>query len=113
MVNTEVVDGAIVKVNNLSNYPNPFSDNTHFVFEHNHPDEALDVSINIYSTSGSLVRKIRQSFTPSGSRSTEITWDGTDDNGAKIPSGLYVYRLDLATSSGIHESAYQKLVIIR
>ena len=113
VVNFEVVDGAIVKVNNLSNYPNPFSDNTHFVFEHNHPDEALDVSINIYSTSGSLVRKIRQSFTPSGSRSTEITWDGTDDNGAKIPSGLYVYRLDLATSSGIHESAYQKLVIIR
>ena len=25
------------------NYPNPFSDITHFIFEHNHPDEQLDV----------------------------------------------------------------------
>jgi hypothetical protein len=113
VVNFEVVDGEVVKVNNLMNYPNPFSDKTHFVFEHNHPGEALDVSINIYSTAGYLVRTIRQNFTPEGSRSTEITWDGTDNNGAQIPSGLYVYRLDLATKTGIHESAYQKLVIIR
>jgi hypothetical protein len=113
VVNFEVIDGEIVKVNNLMNYPNPFSDKTNFVFEHNHPDEALEVSINIYSTSGYLVRTIRQNFTPTGSRSTEISWDGTDNGGAKIPDGLYVYRLDIATATGAHESAYQKLVILR
>ncbi len=112
-VNFEVADGEVVRINNLMNYPNPFSDKTHFVFEHNHPDEAMDVSINIYSTSGSLVRTIRQNFTPTGSRSVEITWDGTDNNGQQIANGLYVYRLKLATATGINETAYQKLVIIR
>ncbi|MBL7719509.1 MAG: type IX secretion system sortase PorU [Flavipsychrobacter sp.] len=113
VVNFEVIDGNIVKINNLMNYPNPFSDKTRFVFEHNHPDEAMDVSINIYNTAGSLVRTIRQNFTPSGSRSTELSWDGTGNNGELLPSGLYVYRLNLATSTGAQESAYQKLVIVR
>ncbi len=112
-VNFEVYDGTVVRINNLMNYPNPFSDKTHFVFEHNHPDEAMDVSINIYSTSGAIVRTIRQNFTPTGARSVEITWDGTDDNGAQLLNGLYVYRLNLATATGINETAYQKLVIIR
>jgi hypothetical protein len=113
VVNFEVIDGEIVRINNLINYPNPFSTSTHFLFEHNHPDEPMDVSINIYSTSGTLVRTIRQNFTPSGSRSGEITWDGTSNDGALLPSGLYVYRLKLATASGSNETAYQKLVIIR
>lgn len=113
VVNFEVIDGEIVRINNLMNYPNPFSTSTRFVFEHNHPDEPMDVSINIYSTSGTLVRTVRQNFTPTGSRSGEIAWDGTSSGGALLPSGLYVYRLKLATASGSTETAYQKLVIIR
>lgn len=113
VVNFEVIDGEIVKINNLMNYPNPFGTSTHFLFEHNHPDEAMEVTINIYSTSGTLVSSLKQNFTPSGSRSGEITWDGTTNGGALLPSGLYVYRLKLATASGSTETAYQKLVIIR
>ena len=113
VVNFEVIDGGIVKVQDLMNYPNPFRDVTHFFFEHNHPDEALDVEINIYSTAGVAVRKIRQSFTPTNSRSNEITWDGTSDRGAKLPAGVYVYRVNIATATGSHTSAYQKLVLLR
>src|SRR5690606_6201755 len=40
-VQFEVVDGKVVEVLNLMNYPNPFRDKTHFVFEHNHPGEKL------------------------------------------------------------------------
>ncbi len=108
-----VVRGEVVAINNLMNYPNPFRDKTHFVFEHNHPGEDMKVEINIYSNSGYLVRTIRDEFTPNGSRSNEIVWDGTDDNGAQLRSGLYVYKLSLITSQGIRETAYQKLVIIR
>lgn len=113
VVNFEVVDGDIVKLQDLINYPNPFKDVTHFFFEHNHPDEALNVEINIYNTAGLLVRKIRQSFTPSNSRSNEITWDGTSDGGAKLPAGVYVYRVNVATATGAQSSAYQKLVLLR
>jgi hypothetical protein len=112
-VNFEVVNGSVTKVQNLYNYPNPFSNTTHFVFEHNHPGEALKAQVNIYSTSGYLVRTINQNFTPEGSRTIEITWDGTGDNGAKLPAGVYVYRMNIATEKGIEASAYQKLVLTR
>lgn len=108
-----VVDGRVMDVQQLMNYPNPFDNITHFVFEHNHPDEELNVEINIYNTGGSVVKKIRQLFTPSGSRTNEITWDGTDNNGIRLPSGMYVYRLNISTEKGYRSSAYQKLVIVR
>jgi hypothetical protein len=109
----EVFNGNVMQVRNLMNYPNPFTDITHFVFEHNHPEEALNVQINIYSTSGYLVRTITRSYTPGGSRSNEIDWDGTDNNGAKLSAGVYVYRINIATTKGIQAQAYQKLVLVR
>lgn len=112
-VDFEVVNGEIVKVQNLQNYPNPFRDITHFVFEHNHPDELLQVEINIYNTQGTRVKKLNQQFLPGGSRSNEISWDGADDNGVKLPSGVYVYRTKISTEKGIFDMAYQKLVIVR
>ena len=108
-----VIDGSVVDIQNLMNYPNPFGNTTHFVFEHNHPDEQLEVTISIYNVSGSLVKTIKETFTPSGSRSNEITWDGTGDNGGRLASGVYVYRLNIATETGFKSSAYQKLVIVR
>jgi flagellar hook assembly protein FlgD len=97
VIHFEVVNGGVVRIQNLMNYPNPFSDKTHFVFEHNHPAENLKVQINIYSTAGRLVRTINENFTPDGSRSNVITWDATDNNGAKLPAGVYVYKLTLPT----------------
>lgn len=108
-----VADGQVVEVQELMNYPNPFRDQTHFVFEHNHPDVNLQAEINIYNTAGVFVRKLTQDFITTGSRSNEITWDGTDNNGAKLPSGVYIYRMMISTENGIETTAYQKLVIVR
>jgi hypothetical protein len=108
-----VGNGKIMQVEKLVNYPNPFTETTHFFFEHNHPNEVLGVQIAIYNTAGMLVRTINQSFTPGGSHSNEITWDGTTDNGARLQSGVYPYRIILSTDKGIEATSYQKLVIIR
>jgi len=112
-VDFEVADGEVVKVQNLMNYPNPFRDVTHFVFEHNHPDVDLQAEINIYTTSGVWVRNLKQKFISTGSRSNEITWDGTDNHGGKLPAGVYIYRMMISTQAGIEETAYQKLIIVR
>lgn len=108
-----VADGEVVQVKELMNYPNPFKDQTHFVFEHNHPDEDMTAEINIYTTSGVPVRNLKQDFITTGSRSNEITWDATDNNGAKVPSGVYIYRMVISTPQGIETTAYQKLVVVR
>lgn len=112
-VDFTVVDGSVVAINNLLNYPNPFTSSTRFVFEHNHPDEALETEIDIYNVSGRLVKKIKEGLTPAGSRTSDLTWDGTDDNGVALPSGVYLYRLTISTEKGFKSSAYQKLVIVR
>ena len=101
------------QVQNLMNYPNPFTETTHFIFQHNHTGETIKVQIAIYSISGAPVHFIEQSFTPNGSHSNEITWDGTATNGGRLPSGVYPYRVVLSTENGIQATAYQKLVIIR
>ena len=112
-VNFTVIDGQVVDIQNLMNYPNPFNNTTTFVFEHNHPDEQLNAKIIIYNVAGGLVKNIEQNFIPEGSRTNTITWDGTDNNGARLPSGVYVYRLNISTDKGFKSSAYQKLVIVR
>lgn len=108
-----VVNGKIMSIENMGNYPNPFTNETHFVFEHNHPDEELHVQMNIYNTAGALVKNIDTRFTPAGSRTSELTWDGTDNAGSRLPSGMYVYRTTITSESGYRASAYQKLVITR
>ena len=97
----------------LSNYPNPFSTSTRFRFEHNHPNEEMRAEIAIYNTAGGLVRRISETFVPTGSHSQELTWDGTSDGGALLPSGVYVYRLFISTGKNTESAGYQKLVITR
>ena len=108
-----VINGQIMQIQGLMNYPNPFNDLTHFVFQHNHPSETLDVNITVFNTSGARMCSINKSFLPNGSRSADITWDGTDNNGIKLPTGLYLYRLTISTQNGIQSSGYQKLVLLR
>jgi len=112
-VDFTVVDGKVVDIENLGNYPNPFSTNTRFVFEHNHPDENMTVDIRIFNTSGALARTISTQFMPTGSRTAEVTWDGTDNAGNPLAAGVYVYQLTIKTDKGILSSAHQKLVIVR
>lgn len=103
----------VFQIQKLMNYPNPFTTETHFIFEHNHPEEELDVKIAIYNSAGAMVKLLEDTFTPSGSHSNEIVWDGTGANGMKLASGVYPYRLILSTKSGIQATAYQKLVLVR
>lgn len=111
-VNFEVIDGKIMEVRNLTNYPNPFRDKTTFAFEHNHPGEDLTATVNIYTSAGSLVKTIRQIFMSVGSRTSEVSWDGTDNNGAKLPGGLYMYRISISTTTGVETLGYNKLILV-
>ena len=107
-----VGNGTLMQVQNLMNYPNPFKETTNFFFEQNHPTEELKVQIAIYNMAGMPVRTLETISIPGGSHSS-VTWDGTADNGARLPSGVYPYRIILSTDQGIQATAYQKLVIVR
>lgn len=97
----------------LLNYPNPFTTNTDFYFEHNKPGIYLDVLLQIFTVSGKLVKTIHQPMTTTGYRSEPINWDGLDDFGNKIGSGVYIYRVKIRTPDGKTAEEYEKVLILK
>ena len=53
-------------LNNLINYPNPFSNGTSITAEHNRPDKNLTIRINIYNMSGKVIKIIETSASDTG-----------------------------------------------
>jgi hypothetical protein len=114
LLNFVVVDDAKLLLEHVLNYPNPFINYTEFWFNHNKPNEPLEVQIQIFTVSGKLVKTINQTVQNSGSLSREISWNGLDDFGQKIGKGVYVFKLYAhAPQSGLKAEKYEKLVILQ
>jgi len=113
-LNFVVVSDAILNLENVLNYPNPFVNYTEFWFNHNKPNEPLEVQVQIFTVAGKLVKTINQNVQTTGTLSRNITWNGLDDFGHKIGKGVYVYKLRVrATSSNLVSEKYEKLVILQ
>lgn len=103
-------------IDNVLNYPNPFVNYTEFWFNHNSV-EPLDISVQIFTVSGKLVRTLNGQ-TSGGSKTTsslskDIVWDGRDDFGDKIGKGVYVYKLKVRSNRlNKQVEKIQKLVIL-
>jgi hypothetical protein len=108
-----VASSAKLALEHLMNFPNPVINGTAFHFEHNRPDEAMQVYIDIYSVNGRLVKSLHADLGGDGASSNRIEWDGRGDNGARISTGLYVYTITLKTANGDIAQQSQKLVVIK
>ncbi|MDP2422808.1 MAG: type IX secretion system sortase PorU, partial [Bacteroidales bacterium] len=88
-----VVAGSVrIALDKVINYPNPFNDHTRFVLEHNQAGSEMEVQVQIYSFDGRLCKVLTDKLVPVGYRSEIFTWDGTDDGGAPLGGGIYVYK---------------------
>ena len=108
-----VVEGAEISLSNVLNYPNPFTTNTEFFFEHNQPGLDLEVQIQIFTISGKLVKTLNQSMYNCGFRASGIPWDGRDEFGDHLARGTYIYRLSVNTPDGEKAEKFEKLVLLR
>ena len=84
---------AVVSVENalLANYPNPFNPETWIPYQ---LSVSADVSVSIYSVNGHLVRRLDLGHQSAGvyrSRSRAAYWDGRNEFGERVASGLYFY----------------------
>jgi len=71
------------------NYPNPFNPETHIQFALPRDEQ---VRITIYDLQGQLVRTMVNERKSAGTYS--VIWNGRDENGVKVSSGVYFYRID-------------------
>ncbi len=70
------------------NYPNPFNPTTTITFN---LKEGGKVQLSIFNLRGQLVRELVNEEKPAGSYSVE--WNGLDNEGMRVPSGLYFYSI--------------------
>lgn len=70
-------------------YPNPFNPVTHIRYQ---LPEKADVSLHIYNNRGQLVRELVSG--PRQSGEYKVAWDGLDDHGVPVTSGLYLCHLN-------------------
>ena len=101
---TSVVNGQELPKNfNLEqNYPNPFNPSTVIAYQ---IPRAAFVELRIYNMRGQLVRLlVTENQVPGEHRAV---WDGRDDAGKQVPSGLYVYRM---TADGF--TASRKMLLV-
>ena len=97
-------------IQNVLNYPNPFVNYTEFWFNHN-SSAPLDVSIQIFTVSGKLVRTLNGQTSGAGATtstlSRDLVWDGRDDFGDKLGKGVYIYKLTVY--SGVLDKKAEKI----
>ena len=108
-----VAGSAELALKHVLNYPNPFTTSTMFRFEHNRPGDLLDIKIQVFNISGTLVKTLTANQVTSGAVINNINWDGTDEFGNILAKGVYVYRIKVVGSDGASADETQKLVILR
>lgn len=87
----------------LNNYPNPFNASTMILY--NLP-QATDVKLEIFNVLGQRIRVLVNEHQSAGYRS--VAWDGKDDKGTDVSSGVYFYRLQAENYSDS-----KKMVLMR
>lgn len=111
-LNFLVVDSEEMIIEQLFNYPNPFSDQTLFNIEHNRPDQTMNVNITIYKLSGEMVRIIEENIYSPGYNIEPIPWQGDSSGGARLGGGVYLYRATLTTATGETAVSSGKLILL-
>lgn len=108
----EVGSGENLALRDLLNYPNPMNEETTFYFELTRDVRELQVGVytlagkNIWNTSRYDLRADRY---PNGD--TRIVWDGRDDEGDRVATGVYLFRVTVSADSEAAEE-FGKIVVL-
>ena len=95
----------------LKNYPNPFSESTEIILEHNQANSILSAELQIFDRTGRLV--LQEDVTPYISTYTvgPIQWDGNSNGGGQSGNGIFFARMRLKTNTDEIYTEPQKMVI--
>ena len=92
----------------LANYPNPFNPETWIPYQ---LSKAADVTVTIYASDGNVVRTLALGYRDAGTyknRSQAAYWDGRNETGESVASGVYFYTLTAGDFS-----ATRKMLILK
>lgn len=99
-----------LKLLSLNNYPNPFRDNTTFMFNLQGEKRPDSGKIKIYTAAGRLIKEINLDNLAIGYN--QVQWDGRDNDGDAMANGIYFYKMILTGNSKI-ETKIEKIAILK
>ncbi|MCG9127322.1 5'-nucleotidase C-terminal domain-containing protein [Candidatus Poribacteria bacterium] len=92
----------------LANYPNPFNPETWLPYQ---VANGTEVTIRIYSSTGELVRNLELGFQQAGyyiGRTRAAYWNGRNDLGERLASGVYFFKMSTPASSATRKMVIRK-----
>jgi hypothetical protein len=89
------------------NYPNPFNANTTI---HYHLPQASTVSLTIYTLTGQELRTLVNGHQNAGDH--RFIWDGKNRLARDVPSGIYIYKIEVQTQQKLYSVA-RKIILIK
>jgi len=72
----------------------------------------LNVTINIFTIDGRLIRIIKTRVEPSGYTLPPINWDGNDEGGGRVGKGIYPFTVTIVTGNGDMARATGRMIIL-
>ena len=108
MAAPQVAQAVSVRTELKQNYPNPFNPETWIPYQ---LEKDAKVTIEIYAASGQLVRRLNLGFQQEGgytNRDKAAYWDGRNEYGETVASGVYFYRFSAGSYTKI-----RKMIILK
>lgn len=90
------------------NYPNPFNPET--AIRYSLP-EAGNVALAVFDVNGRRVATLESGMKPAGAHA--VRWNGLDDAGKRVTSGIYFYRLTATAANGGVQTMTKKMTILK
>jgi hypothetical protein len=89
-------------------FPNPFAEQVQIPVSLPGENDTYTVRMKIYSGQGALINTVEKVTLESGIH--YFTWDGADSGGRRVPSGMYVYRMEII-APGVRKEFTHKLIV--
>ena len=96
-------DLTVAPVTRISIYPNPFNPSTTIAFS---TITTREVELSLYNLKGQKVRNLFQGKLNSGEH--KLIWDGKDNNGRTVSSGIYFAKIQAGSSTQIRKMLLMK-----
>ena len=102
---------AQAKIVSVAPTRNPAYTQTTFLINHNRPGSLINVTLDIFDTSGRHLWQHSEQGTSEGTTYT-IDWDLTTDSGRRLQTGVYLYRVTISCDGSNQTSKAGKLIIV-
>lgn len=111
-LNFNVVSGLRPSLFDIGVTENPAKTSTTFIVSHDRRESNMDVVIELFDTSGRQLWRHAESGIPTSDTYT-VTWNLSVDGGRPLGTGVYLYRVKVASEGSSYTSKAKKLIVVR